>query len=114
MYSNSSCSHFVYRLQFVQTPERLTVYDVDLILDYGHQFYEQIIASSSDQRVRYLGHWELPHTVDLGSEVVNVAYYTDMFFGVNSQSLGQIPTNDGRVTISEAFNAALQYLITFF
>ena len=54
-------------------------HDIDLILNRGHDVYEQIIAASGNLIPRYLGHWELPTAIELDNGIVNVTYYSDIF-----------------------------------
>lgn len=76
---------------FMQNPSVWTSREIDQVLVSGNIFYEQLLDASGDDTPRYLGHWELPHTVDINGEVINIAYYTDIFYGVNSHP---VPLNN--------------------
>ena len=76
-------------------------HDIDLILNRGHDVYEQIIAESGNLIPCYLGYWELPTAIELDNRIVNITYYSDIFWGVNTLNYGisqEFNDGSGRVT----------------
>lgn len=90
--------------------------DVDKVVREGSNFYEQILARSLNPIPRYLGHWELPSQININNELLNLVYYTDIFYGVNRpqgeivqqvQNLMQSTSEDGSTLLEEAIQRGI-------